>query len=135
MPLTAHRLIGPSFARSTCRTTYPSRADRNLSSEPQDDAFEKLVAQLNYPMCVVTTAAGGVNAGTHLMVHLFGREHLGVAELFGGRNGDSIDKFEHCRWHLGPLPSRFSMMQLPGSLGGSWSGSLSAIMSGISWSR
>lgn len=81
MPLTAHRLIGPSFARSTCRTTYPSRADRNLSSEPQDDAFEKLVAQLNYPMCVVTTAAGGVNAGTHLVVHLFGREHLGVAEL------------------------------------------------------
>jgi hypothetical protein len=32
-------------------------------SEPRDDAFEKLVAQLDYPMYVVTTAAGGVNAG------------------------------------------------------------------------
>jgi flavin reductase (DIM6/NTAB) family NADH-FMN oxidoreductase RutF len=103
-------------------------------SEPRDDAFEKLVAQLDYPMYVVTTAAGGVNAGclvgfasqtsihpprflvglsklnhtfpvaagaTHLAVHVFGREHLDVVELFGGRTGDTIDKFGHCRWHPG----------------------------------
>jgi flavin reductase (DIM6/NTAB) family NADH-FMN oxidoreductase RutF len=104
-------------------------------TEPRDDAFEKLVMQLDYPMYVVTTVADGVNAGclvgfasqtsihpprflaglstvnhtfrvaadaTHLAVHLFDREHLDVAELFGGQTGDTVDKFEHCRWHSGP---------------------------------
>ncbi|OBG66374.1 flavin reductase family protein [Mycobacterium sp. E3339] len=32
-------------------------------AEPGEDAFEKLVALLNYPMFVVTTRAGGVAAG------------------------------------------------------------------------
>ena len=99
------------------------------------DAFEKLVALLNYPMFVITTAAGGVTAGclvgfasqtsihpprflvglskrnhtfrvaaeaTHLAVHVFDREHLDVVELFGERTGDTINKFDHCRWHAGP---------------------------------
>jgi len=104
-------------------------------SEPGVDAFEKLVARLNYPMFVVTTEADVVSAGclvgfasqtsihpprflvglskrnhtfrvaggaTHLAVHVFDREHLGVVELFGGQTGDEIDKFDRCSWHRGP---------------------------------
>ena len=39
---------------------------------------------------------------THLGVHVFDRQHCDVVELFGGRTGDKVDKFEHCAWHLGP---------------------------------
>ena len=104
-------------------------------AESGDDAFEKLVALLNYPMFVVTTAVDGVTAGclvgfasqtsirpprflvglskknhtfrvaaeaTHLAVHVFGREHLDVVELFGGQTGDRTNKFDRCTWHHGP---------------------------------
>jgi flavin reductase (DIM6/NTAB) family NADH-FMN oxidoreductase RutF len=39
---------------------------------------------------------------THLAVHVFGHQDLDIVELFGGRTGDTIDKFAHCRWHAGP---------------------------------
>ena len=39
---------------------------------------------------------------THLAVHVFDREHLGVVELFGSQTGDAIDKFDRCSWHRGP---------------------------------
>jgi len=39
---------------------------------------------------------------THLGVHLLAREHLALAELFGGRTGDDIDKFAECDWFKGP---------------------------------
>lgn len=39
---------------------------------------------------------------THLAVHVLSREHLPLAELFGGETGDAVDKFEHCDWHVGP---------------------------------
>jgi flavin reductase (DIM6/NTAB) family NADH-FMN oxidoreductase RutF len=104
-------------------------------AEPEVEAFEKLVALLNYPMFVVTTEADGVAAGclvgfasqasihpprflvglskqnhtfrvaadaTHLAVHVFDREHLGVVELFGTQTGDTINKFDRCSWHHGP---------------------------------
>ena len=104
-------------------------------AESASEAFEKLVALLDYPMFVVTTAAGGVEAGclvgfasqtsihpprflvglstrnhtfrvaataTHLAVHVFDREHLGVVELFGERTGDEVNKFDRCAWHRGP---------------------------------
>jgi flavin reductase (DIM6/NTAB) family NADH-FMN oxidoreductase RutF len=99
------------------------------------DAFNKLVALLNYPMYVVTTHADGRRAGclvgfasqtsihparfliglsrknhtfrvaaaaTHLGVHVFDTEHLGIVRLFGGQSGDTVDKFDQCRWHPGP---------------------------------
>ena len=38
----------------------------------------------------------------HLAVHVVGRDHLELAQLFGAETGDSVDKFEHCQWHTGP---------------------------------
>ncbi|BBY00745.1 flavin reductase family protein [Mycobacterium seoulense] len=100
-----------------------------------EDAFEKLVSLLNYPMFVVTTRADDVAAGclvgfasqtsihpprflvglsrknhtfrvagnaTHLAVHVFDHDHLGIVELFGSQTGDTINKFDRCSWHSGP---------------------------------
>jgi flavin reductase (DIM6/NTAB) family NADH-FMN oxidoreductase RutF len=39
---------------------------------------------------------------THLAVHLIARENTALAELFGSRTGDDIDKFAECSWHDGP---------------------------------
>ncbi|WP_455359872.1 flavin reductase family protein [Streptomyces sp. SYSU K21746] len=36
-----------------------------------------------------------------LAVHLLGREQSGLAELFGGRTGDRVDKFSQVRWRPG----------------------------------
>jgi flavin reductase (DIM6/NTAB) family NADH-FMN oxidoreductase RutF len=36
-----------------------------------------------------------------LAVHVLDPTERELAELFGGRTGDRIDKFEHCRWHAG----------------------------------
>lgn len=104
-------------------------------AEQGTESFEKLVALLNYPMFVVTTAADGASAGclvgfasqtsihpprflvglstknhtfrvaadaSHLAVHVFDRNHLGVAELFGSQTGDTVNKFDRCNWHPGP---------------------------------
>jgi len=35
-------------------------------------------------------------------VHVLGRDDRGLAELFGQRTGDEVDKFESCRWTEGP---------------------------------
>ena len=102
---------------------------------PETEAFEDLVAELDYPMFVVTVCAQDTRSGclvgfasqtsidpprflvglskrnrtfrvaadaTHLAVHVFDREHLDVPKLFGGRTGDSYDKFAHCAWRSGP---------------------------------
>lgn len=37
-----------------------------------------------------------------LAVHVLATEDHPIAELFGGRTGDEIDKFSHVRWHAGP---------------------------------
>lgn len=37
-----------------------------------------------------------------LAVHLIPRGRPDLAELFGGRTGDEIDKFTRCAWHRGP---------------------------------
>ncbi len=37
-----------------------------------------------------------------LAVHCPGEDQVALAELFGGRTGDEIDKFAHCRWSEGP---------------------------------
>ena len=36
-----------------------------------------------------------------LAVHVLHRTERELAELFGGRTGDEVDKFEHCRWRPG----------------------------------
>ena len=37
-----------------------------------------------------------------LAVHVLDRTEHELAELFGGRTGDEIDKFDRCRWRPGP---------------------------------
>lgn len=37
-----------------------------------------------------------------LAVHLLGPRDRGLAELFGSRTGDEVDKFARCRWSEGP---------------------------------
>jgi flavin reductase (DIM6/NTAB) family NADH-FMN oxidoreductase RutF len=38
----------------------------------------------------------------HLGVHLIPADRHDLAELFGGRTGDEIDKFARCAWRQGP---------------------------------
>jgi flavin reductase (DIM6/NTAB) family NADH-FMN oxidoreductase RutF len=38
-----------------------------------------------------------------LIVHLVDRRHRELAELFGGRTGDQVDKFTLCEWSDGPF--------------------------------
>jgi flavin reductase (DIM6/NTAB) family NADH-FMN oxidoreductase RutF len=38
----------------------------------------------------------------HLAVHLVPERAIELAELFGGRTGDDVDKFARVRWHEGP---------------------------------
>jgi flavin reductase (DIM6/NTAB) family NADH-FMN oxidoreductase RutF len=38
----------------------------------------------------------------HLAVHLLGRDDHDLAELFGGRSGDDVDKLAQCEWEPGP---------------------------------
>ena len=97
--------------------------------------FEELVGGLDYPMFIVTAAAGGQLAGCLvgfatqtsiepsrflvclsrrnqtarvasmadvLVVHLVPEHAQGLAELFGGRTGDEVDKFSRCAWRPGP---------------------------------
>jgi len=106
-----------------------------VTAPPPADAFADAVGDLEYPMFVVTAAAGGRRAGClvgfaaqcsisppRFMVWLSHRNHtlavareadrLGVhalssddrdlAELFGSRCGEEVDKFAHCRWREGP---------------------------------
>ncbi|MDN3027920.1 flavin reductase family protein [Streptomyces sp. S.PB5] len=40
-------------------------------------------------------------AASVLAVHLLTREQRCLAELFGGRTGDQVDKFRHLRWREG----------------------------------
>jgi flavin reductase (DIM6/NTAB) family NADH-FMN oxidoreductase RutF len=37
-----------------------------------------------------------------LAVHVLDEREHDLAELFGGRTGDEVDKFAHCRWTQGP---------------------------------
>lgn len=37
-----------------------------------------------------------------LAVHLVPRAQAALAELFGGKTGDEVDKFARCDWHAGP---------------------------------
>lgn len=39
---------------------------------------------------------------THLGVHLVSRNDIELARWFGSETGDTVDKFERCRWHEGP---------------------------------
>lgn len=39
---------------------------------------------------------------THLGVHLIPAERSDLAELFGGKTGDDVNKFAACTWDVGP---------------------------------
>ena len=98
------------------------------------DEFAPVVAQLDIPMVVVTTAAGGERSGclvgfhsqssidpirycvwiskanhtcgviiraTHFAVHFLSDQDHGLAELFGGSTGDTVDKFAHVDLSVG----------------------------------
>lgn len=98
-------------------------------------AFQAIVADLDSPAYVVTTAAGDERDGclvgfasqcsiepiafavwiskanhtfrvattsTVLAVHALRRGDHALAELFGARTGDDVDKFERCAWQPGP---------------------------------
>ncbi|MFD7982007.1 flavin reductase family protein [Kitasatospora indigofera] len=97
--------------------------------------FDRFTALLDYPVHVVTAAAGGevggclvgfagqcsidpprfvvwISKANHtygvalrsevLAVHLIPRARPDLAELFGGRSGDSVDKFAAVAWTPGP---------------------------------
>jgi flavin reductase (DIM6/NTAB) family NADH-FMN oxidoreductase RutF len=101
----------------------------------REGAFADAVGDLEYPMFVVTAAAGGRRAGclvgfaaqcsispprfvvwlsrrNHTLgvareaqvlgVHLLSADDRGLAELFGSRCGEDVDKFAGVRWHEGP---------------------------------
>jgi flavin reductase (DIM6/NTAB) family NADH-FMN oxidoreductase RutF len=39
---------------------------------------------------------------THVVLHVLGPQHRGVAKLFGEQTGDETDKFALCSWRPGP---------------------------------
>jgi flavin reductase (DIM6/NTAB) family NADH-FMN oxidoreductase RutF len=92
------------------------------------EALAALSAALDYPMYVVTAAAGDERAGClvgfatqcsldplsrHnrtcrvakatdvLAVHVLGADQRPLAELFGAHTGDEVDKFARCPWTPG----------------------------------
>jgi flavin reductase (DIM6/NTAB) family NADH-FMN oxidoreductase RutF len=100
------------------------------------DDFQRLMAQLDYSLFIVTVADREERAGclvgfasqvsihpprfmvglsvknrTYrvasdgvdvLVVHFVPEHAEDLAELFGGKTGDEIDKFAHCEWRAGP---------------------------------
>lgn len=44
---------------------------------------------------------GVARAARHLTVHVLGRDQRALAELFGGRTGDDVDKFARTAWRPG----------------------------------
>jgi flavin reductase (DIM6/NTAB) family NADH-FMN oxidoreductase RutF len=45
---------------------------------------------------------GVARRAEHLGVHFLGEEQRHLAELFGSRTGDEVDKFDRCDWRDGP---------------------------------
>jgi flavin reductase (DIM6/NTAB) family NADH-FMN oxidoreductase RutF len=99
------------------------------------ETVHRLVADLDYPMFIVTVADGRERAGClvgfatqcsidpprflvclsdknrtyrvaqqagRLVVHLVPEDADDLAELFGSRTGDDVDKFARCDWSPGP---------------------------------
>jgi flavin reductase (DIM6/NTAB) family NADH-FMN oxidoreductase RutF len=94
-----------------------------MAMSPRKASFPELVAQLDYAMFIVTTAAGEERAGCligfasqvsiHrtfrigqradvLVVHFVPEGADELAELFGGETGDDVDKFARVQWRPGP---------------------------------
>jgi flavin reductase (DIM6/NTAB) family NADH-FMN oxidoreductase RutF len=106
-----------------------------MTAKRGENAFSDAVGDLEYPMLVVTAAAGGRQAGClvgfaaqcsispprfmvwlshrnhtigvareadRLGVHLLSADHRALAELFGSRCGEEVDKFATVPWHEGP---------------------------------
>ena len=90
------RLDGPVFVVTT---GTPERAGCLIGFATQTSVkpprFLACISEKNHTYDAVRRA--GV-----LVVHLLGREHRSVAELFGGETGDEVDKFALCAWTEGP---------------------------------
>ena len=52
------------------------------------------VSKLNHTYTAAAASRG-------MAVHLLGADQVDLASLFGEQTGDTVDKFEHCRWHMG----------------------------------
>jgi flavin reductase (DIM6/NTAB) family NADH-FMN oxidoreductase RutF len=57
--------------------------------------FMVWISKVNRTATVAATA-------TVLAIHFLSTADHELAQLFGEKTGDDIDKFEHCRWHTGP---------------------------------
>ena len=88
-PLFIVTTVGDSGERSGCLIGFATQC----SIEPP--RFLAGLSVKNHTYRVAQTA-------THLAVHVIGREHKDLAELFGGETGDEVDKFARCSWHDGP---------------------------------
>ena len=62
------------------------------------------IAPLRYVVCIsqANHTALVASQADVLAVHLLAWDQKDLAELFGSRTGDDIDKFERCRWEPGP---------------------------------
>ena len=105
-------------------------------TDEANERFQELSAHFDYPMFIVTAAAGDRRAGClvgfctqcsidparfvvflsdknytyrvakqaeGLGVHLVPSDQIELARLFGEETGDELDKFDRCRWSVGPL--------------------------------
>jgi flavin reductase (DIM6/NTAB) family NADH-FMN oxidoreductase RutF len=60
--------------------------------------FAVFVSKKNHTQGVAVRAAA-------MAIHVVPPDAMDLAELFGGRSGDEIDKFERCEWKSGALGS------------------------------
>jgi flavin reductase (DIM6/NTAB) family NADH-FMN oxidoreductase RutF len=133
-PGASERRIASSAPLPARARPYPSPSIANRVTSRRM-AFESLVGELDYPMCIVTARAGEERLGclvgfttqasidpprfavclSHenrtfrrgrdaelLGVHWVPAGEQALAELFGGRTGDEVDKFARCAWRDGP---------------------------------
>lgn len=54
------------------------------------------ISKVNHSFLIMSRA-------THLAVHVVDHDQRELAELFGGKTGDEINKFELCQWIAGPF--------------------------------
>ena len=68
--------------------------------------FNELVGHLDYPMFIVT-ACNDASERAGCLIGFATQSRIpssatALAELFGGRTGDEVDKFAQCDWREGP---------------------------------
>ncbi len=79
---------GPDGETSGCLAGFVTQC----SIEPP--RFLVCVSKVNHTFFVAERSGG-------LVLHLLGQDQVELAALFGETTGDTVDKFERCRWHPG----------------------------------